>query len=59
MLGTQEALRAAGHDVTFYTYSGVGHWFFEEDRAEHFDAEAARLAWERTVEFLRGCLGPN
>jgi carboxymethylenebutenolidase len=57
--GTEEALRAAGHDVTFYTYPGVGHWFFEEDRADHYDAEASRLAWERTVEFLRVRLGPN
>jgi carboxymethylenebutenolidase len=57
--GTQEALRAAGCEVTFYTYPGVGHWFFEEDRADHYDAEAARLAWERTVEFLRARLGPN
>ena len=57
--GTQEALRAAGCEVTFYTYPGVGHWFFEEDRIAHYDAEAARLAWERTVEFLRARLGPN
>jgi carboxymethylenebutenolidase len=57
--GTQEALRAAGCEVTFHTYPGVGHWFFEEDRVGHYDAEAARLAWERTVEFLRARLGPN
>ena len=59
VLGTQEALRAAGCEVTFYTYPGVGHWFFEEDRAGHYDAEAARLAWERTVEFLHARLDPN
>ena len=57
--GTQEALRAAGCEVTFYTYPGVGHWFFEEDRVGHFDAEATRLAWERTVDFLRARLGAN
>jgi carboxymethylenebutenolidase len=57
--GTQEALRAAGCEVTLYTYPGVGHWFFEEDRVGHYDAETARLAWERTVEFLRARLGPN
>jgi carboxymethylenebutenolidase len=57
--GTQETLRAAGCEVTFYTYPGVGHWFFEEDRADHYNAEASRLAWERTVEFLRVRLGPN
>lgn len=57
--GTQEALLAAGCKVTFYTYPGVGHWFFEEDRVGHYDAQAARLAWERTIEFLRARLVPN
>ena len=56
---TQETLRAAGCEVTFYTYPGVGHWFFEEDRVGHYDAQAASLAWERTIEFLRARLGPN
>jgi carboxymethylenebutenolidase len=56
--GTQEALRAAGCEVTSYTYPGVGHWFFEEDRVGHYDAEAASLAWERTIEFLRAHLDP-
>jgi carboxymethylenebutenolidase len=56
--GTREALRAAGCEVKFHTYLGVGHWFFEEDRVGHYDAQAARLAWERTVEFLRARLGP-
>ena len=55
--GTQEALRAAGHEVTFYTYPSVGHWFFEEDRPA-YDAGAARLAWERTVGFLQTRIGP-
>jgi carboxymethylenebutenolidase len=56
-VGQMEAdLRAAGRDVTFYTYPGTGHWFFEADRPEHHDPEAARLAWQRTVEFLRTSL---
>ena len=57
MRETEAALRAAGHEVRFHTYPGVGHWFFEEDRAGHYDAETAQLAWERTVEFLRVRLG--
>ncbi len=55
--GTETALRAAGREVTFYTYPGVGHWFFEEDRRGYYAAEAARLAWGRTVAFLRARLG--
>jgi len=49
----QEELRGAGMDVTFHVYPGTGHWFFEENRPDAYNADAARLAWERTLEFLR------
>lgn len=48
-----EDIRAAGRSVTFYTYPGTGHWFFEPDRVDVYNAEAANLAWDRTVDFLR------
>lgn len=45
-------MRAAGRDVTIYTYAEAQHWFFEEDRKGYYNKEIADLAWERTVTFL-------
>lgn len=49
----ESALRAAGRQVTFHTYSGVGHWFFESTRPDNYNPAAARLAWDRTLVFLK------
>jgi carboxymethylenebutenolidase len=48
------ALEAAGRPATFHHYDGTSHWFFEPDRSDAYDEAAARLAWERTLAFLRG-----
>jgi carboxymethylenebutenolidase len=48
----QEGMEAAGLKVKFDFYPNTSHWFFENDRPE-FNAEAADLAWKRTLEFLR------
>jgi len=52
----ENALRTAGRPVSFYTYPGTGHWFFEEDRSDAYNEVAAELAWERTLAFLREAL---
>jgi carboxymethylenebutenolidase len=49
----EESLRAAGRPVTFYRYPGTGHWFFEPDRPQAYNEAAARLAWDRTLDFLK------
>ncbi len=49
----EASLRRAGRPVTFYTYTGTGHWFFEPDRSHAYNQAAASLAWDRTVAFLR------
>lgn len=46
-------LRGAKRPVSFHTYAGTGHWFFESDRPEAFNPAAAKLAWERTLAFLK------
>jgi carboxymethylenebutenolidase len=45
-------LRDAGRDVTIHRYPGTGHWFAEPSR-DAYRAEAAELAFGRTVSFLR------
>jgi carboxymethylenebutenolidase len=49
----EATLRQAGRPVTFHHYPGTGHWFFEPDRSQAFNAAAAALAWDRTLAFLR------
>jgi len=48
----EQKIRRAGREVTFHFYPGTKHWFFEEDRPDAYDREAAGLAWNRTLEFL-------
>jgi carboxymethylenebutenolidase len=55
----EKALRTAGKQVDFYTYPGTGHWFFESDRPDAYQSEAAELAWVRTLKFLSSTLQSN
>jgi carboxymethylenebutenolidase len=49
----EAAIRRAGRPVSFFHYPGTGHWFFEPDRTDAYKAEAAGLAWDRSLEFLK------
>lgn len=46
------AMRAAGREVTLHIYPGVGHWFFEPNRPDVYNAEASALVWERLLAFF-------
>jgi carboxymethylenebutenolidase len=53
----KDRLLAAGREVKFYTYKDTEHWFFEEDRSDVYHADAANLAWERTINYLHNQYG--
>jgi carboxymethylenebutenolidase len=48
----ERTLRVAGREVEIHRYPGTGHWFAERSR-DAYVAEAADLAFDRTVAFLR------
>lgn len=50
---TRREIAAAGREVTFHTYPGTGHWFFENNQPDAYHPAAAALAWERTLAFLK------
>jgi len=49
----RDKLVGQGCEVTFHTYPGTRHWFFESDVSDAYQPEAAALAWDRTLTFLR------
>ncbi len=51
----EAALKAANVQVSTYQYANTQHGF-NNDTTPRFDAAAAKLAWDRTVEFLRARL---
>jgi carboxymethylenebutenolidase len=55
----QKALDEAGVRYTLHTYEGVEHAFHNDTSAARYNAEAAQLAWQRTVEFFDRTLKPT
>lgn len=49
----EAAMRAASLDCAIHVYPGTGHWFFEDNRPDAYDAAAAKLSWDRTRDFLK------
>ena len=48
----KEALDESGKNYTMHMYPGANHGF-HNDTTPRYDAEAAELAWGRTIEFFR------
>ncbi|HEX6497992.1 MAG TPA: dienelactone hydrolase family protein [Micromonosporaceae bacterium] len=49
----RRAIEEAGGECTLYDYPGTQHAFFNDDRPEAYDGDAATAAWARTLELLR------
>jgi carboxymethylenebutenolidase len=48
----QEALKAGGKRYELFMYPGVEHAFHNDTNAARYNADAAKLAWQRTLDFL-------
>jgi carboxymethylenebutenolidase len=55
--GFREALDKAGVRYELYTYEGANHAFNNDTAQARYSPEAAKLAWQRTVDFLKRELG--
>lgn len=50
---TEAARSMSAPNLERHIYPGTGHWFFENNRPDAHNAEAAEKAWERTIAFLK------
>jgi carboxymethylenebutenolidase len=53
----EATLTGLDKEVRTFLYPGTHHAFFNDTRSDVYDEEAARVAWVRTLEFLRAKLG--
>ncbi len=49
----EDALKANGKDYTIHMYDGANHAFNNDTSAARYNEAAAKLAWERTIAFLK------
>jgi carboxymethylenebutenolidase len=54
--GFVEAMKAAGVRFELYTYEATVRGFDDDSAPAHYSAEAAKLAWSRTLGFLKSAL---
>lgn len=48
----EEALKTNGKSYELYMYEGVNHAFHNDTSAARYNEAAAKLAWQRTIEFF-------
>lgn len=53
----EAALKSAGTRYELHLYEGVNHAFHNDTSAARYDAAAAKLAWQRTLDFFQKHLG--
>ena len=49
----EEALKKANIDYQIFIYPGTQHGFNNDSNPERYNEQAAKLAWKRTVDFLK------
>jgi carboxymethylenebutenolidase len=52
----EAALKEHDKTYTLYMYEGVNHAFHNDTSAERYNGAAAKLAWQRTVDFFKANL---
>jgi carboxymethylenebutenolidase len=52
----EEALKKAGASYTAYVYDGANHAFNDDTNAARYNEAAAKLAWQRTLDFFNAKL---
>jgi carboxymethylenebutenolidase len=53
----EAALKKANVNYKMYMYEGAKHGFNDDTRSDRYSKEAAQLAWQRTIAFLKEKLG--